>query len=283
MHDQFMELLKTFEVKPALINPLKQQLKLTFEYMNQSIENDKNDFGKRQNAVKEKIENVEEKFVEGDIDKEIFQKFKQKYESQLTELITESQNPSEKLSNPENFINYSLSLSQNLSKIWSSSDLDNKLRFQKMVFPEGLGYDRQKSSYRTQRINNVLLRIVDLSRVSGENKKGNSSLKKMNSPSVPGKGIEPPLCYHNQILSLARLPIPPPGLIGGAKIVGKISQASSIGLFLNYIEEFLSKYFNQVFLVTDFPQIESNNYYVINRSSTVFKQETKTYLRRPKK
>ena len=27
---------------------------------------------------------------------------------------------------------------------------------------------------------------------------------------VPGKGIEPPLSYLNQILSLARLPVPPP-------------------------------------------------------------------------
>ncbi len=27
---------------------------------------------------------------------------------------------------------------------------------------------------------------------------------------VPGKGIEPPLSFLNQILSLARLPVPPP-------------------------------------------------------------------------
>ena len=38
---------------------------------------------------------------------------------------------------------------------------------------------------------------------------------------VPGKGIEPPLSCLNQILSLARLPVPPPRHVVDGLRVGK--------------------------------------------------------------
>jgi hypothetical protein len=48
---------------------------------------------------------------------------------------------------------------QDLSQTRVSWDLAQKQKFQKMMFPEGLIFDRQSSTYRTKQINAIILSI----------------------------------------------------------------------------------------------------------------------------
>jgi site-specific DNA recombinase len=80
---------------------------------------------------------------------------------------------------------------QNLSKIWGSSTLDNKMKMQKVLFPEGLTYDYPNQVYRTKRVNSIVLCIAQLARVSGENKARNSAIEEQNSARVARDRIEP--------------------------------------------------------------------------------------------
>ena len=80
---------------------------------------------------------------------------------------------------------------QNLSKMWGSSTLSNKMKLQKIVFPDGLSYDYSNQAYRTTRVNSIIAQISHLAKVSDENKKGNCSDIENNSPLVPKVGIEP--------------------------------------------------------------------------------------------
>src|SRR5690606_11567038 len=70
MHEQFMTYLKNYEVNTDNIEPLKKQLQLTFEYMNQSLYEKKREVEKRKQELLNKISKAEEKYIEGDIDKE---------------------------------------------------------------------------------------------------------------------------------------------------------------------------------------------------------------------
>jgi len=47
------------------------------------------------------------------------------------------------------------------------------MKIQKMAFPEGVEYDLVNRTYRTKRINTIILQIAQLARVSGDDKKEN--------------------------------------------------------------------------------------------------------------
>lgn len=191
MHDEFLKLLTKYEVASKNIEPLKKQLMLTFEQMNQSLFEKKNEAEKHKKELSVKIDKAEEKFIEGDIDRESFQKYRLKIEGQLAEISKEEQKLSIPLSNQEKFINFSLEMCQNLSRTWTSSDLTKKQRLQKVIFPDGLAYDHPNHSYRTPRVNTVILCIAQLAQVSAENKKRNLHKIEKNSARVAATGIEP--------------------------------------------------------------------------------------------
>ena len=104
-----------------------------------------------------------------------------------------------------------MTISQNISQAWISADYESKQHLQKLVFPEGMVYDKQKGVVRTLRVNSLFGAIPLLARVSEEKEKGESSQNRLQSNQVPTKGIEPSHPCEWQILSLLRLPIPPHG------------------------------------------------------------------------
>ena len=81
---------------------------------------------------------------------------------------------------------------------------------QKMVFPDGIEYDRKNDEYRTFRVNSFFSYILIISEDLEHKKTGFSRNKSRKSGSVPEAGIEPAL-QRNTNLSRARLPVPPLG------------------------------------------------------------------------
>ena len=64
-------------------------------------------------------------------------------------------------------------MSSTLHEIWISGDLDQKRQIQQLVFPSGIGYDKQNDRVQTKRVNSIFsaipLLIKDLDKIkSGE-------------------------------------------------------------------------------------------------------------------
>lgn len=78
----------------------------------------------------------------------------------------------EKISNPDFALNKALELSTELNTVWTSSDVKKKERLQKLVFPEGVVYDRKNNTFRTPKVNVIFELIAGLQRITEENKKG---------------------------------------------------------------------------------------------------------------
>ena len=114
-------------------------------------------------------------------------------------------------SNLEKAAEKCLNIAQNLSGAWLSADYNTKQRLQTLVFPDGIVYNKKKGTVRTKRTNTLFAQIEPPQRVTDENKKGNPDGDCLKYNSVPGTGIEPAHSCERQILSLLRLPIPPPG------------------------------------------------------------------------
>lgn len=66
-----------------------------------------------------------------------------------------------------------LNLVQNLSEVWGSSDYAMKQALQYLIFPEGILYNKEKDTVRTNKINLLFASISGLARVLTENKKDN--------------------------------------------------------------------------------------------------------------
>ena len=84
-----------------------------------------------------------------------------------------------------------LKISQNMDNFWVSNGFDNKTKIQKLVFLEGIAYDRQKNEFRTFRVNTIFSLIADVARVSEQKKIGQPDKIDRNSRLVARRGVEP--------------------------------------------------------------------------------------------
>ena len=208
----FETLLKNFEynkahkakLKKALVEGLKKRLASTIEETTQ--------LKKQLTEVSNLIEKVEERFAIGEINRAIYEKVAAKYEGEKGKIEEELKEKAFDSSNLETAVEKALQIAQNLSGLWHSSDYIRKQQLQYLVFPQGILYNKEKGAVRTERINELFAAIPHPERLSEENNNGHSNKNGRLSDSVPGTGIEPAHSCERQILSLLRLPIPPPGL-----------------------------------------------------------------------
>ena len=96
------------------------------------------------------------------------------------------------ISNPAEAINKALHLSSELATVWASSEIKDKERLQKLVFPEGIVFDKKNGAFRTTKINSVFQLIAGLTRDSEEKQKGQTDEFHRLSLSAEREGFEPP-------------------------------------------------------------------------------------------
>jgi site-specific DNA recombinase len=137
----------------------------------------------------------------------------EKFKSMLTQEKNEKLKFTEKvgfdLSNLEKAVEIVLNKAPKLSSMWENGNLAEKRKIQKMVFPDGIEYDRENDEYRTFRVNSFFSYIPVISKELGYKKTGKFRVKTKNSGSVLEAGLEPARPRGHRILSPACLPIPP--------------------------------------------------------------------------
>ena len=84
-----------------------------------------------------------------------------------------------------------ISLSRKLNTVWASGNIQLKEDLQKLVFPEGVYYDRKTHSFRTEKVNFIFELIALSSGPPPEKKKGTSDLIDYLSLSAEREGFEP--------------------------------------------------------------------------------------------
>ena len=157
-----------------------------------------------------KLERLEERFVFEEINMAQYQKFKSKLTLEKNEKLKFSEKVGFNLSNLEKALDIALNCAPKLSSLWAKGNLNEKRKIQKMIFPEGIEYDRKTDKYRTLRVNSFFSYIPVITKDVDNKKTGKFRVKTKNSGLVPEAGIEPALQW-NTSLSRARLPVPPLG------------------------------------------------------------------------
>ena len=192
MHDKFREFLNQFSISEMFIDPLKQQLRNTWDNLTESNTDFKKSLSHNIKEVDDNLENLEERHAFGKINEEVFFKFYNKLIAEKKALAEQYEKLSQKLSNPNDLINFTCRLASKISTVWDMSDYYQKQRLQYLIFPDGISYDTRIEHYRTQKVNSVFALIAYLSKATKENKNGSFDFSIENSRYVPRKGIEPP-------------------------------------------------------------------------------------------
>jgi site-specific DNA recombinase len=116
------------------------------------------------------------------LDKEKYDRFYIKLMNEENEILKDLEQNAISISNLKNKIIQAAQLCSKLPSLWQHSDYAEKEILQKLVFPEGIFYNKKNQSVRTAKINEVFCQIARLSGVLGLKAKGLSVTKNTKSP-----------------------------------------------------------------------------------------------------
>ncbi|EDP97013.1 serine type site-specific recombinase [Kordia algicida OT-1] len=156
LNEKFKTFLASFQIDEHIIEPLKLQMKYTFDYFNESNKDVIEHLKYNLKATKEKIEKVEERFVYGEINMELYNKFINKLKSEEAEILKEIEKSGIEKSKFNLYVENSLKLLANLPKTWELSSFTVKQKLQNLLFPNGIRYNRENDSYLSFEISPIL-------------------------------------------------------------------------------------------------------------------------------
>ena len=207
----FVNLLSKYEYNPTLKKKFEAILTSELKSRLSGKASDKTLLKKKIAEKQGLLEKAELKYISDQITEDIYNKHAEQLRSEIGVLSKGIDSATLSSSNIEKVVKNCLAISQNLSQAWISADYEKKQHLQKMVFPEGIMYNKQNGVVRTSKVNLIFNEIPLLVSLCAEKEKGDSVKNRLKSNYVPRTGIEPALPCDNQILSLARLPVPPSG------------------------------------------------------------------------
>ncbi len=211
MHDLFRNLLKSFQIGSEEFELIRVQLEEQMNVFFASSIQDTKILKSNLAEVKKKLEAIEERFVVGEIDRNLYDKFRPKYEKECFEIEQELNKSDGYFSNLKKVIDFAMKVCRNPLILWDNLDLDGKRIFQNLLFPEGIIYSREIDQYRTSRVNSFFSAIPRMKRVLEQNKSGSSVNFDETSALVPRTRLELAHRNRHQPLKLACLPISPSG------------------------------------------------------------------------
>lgn len=174
MHEIFKSVLKTFRIDKEEFEFIRIQLEEQMAVFFKSQLEEVDSLKTRLNDIKKKLETIEERFVVGEIDRNLYDKFRPKYEKECFEIEQELSKTGGYKSNLGKVVEFAGKICLNPLIMWEKSNLDGKRMFQNLLFPEGIIYNRELDCYRTTRVNSFFSPIPQLIRFMGKEKSGDA-------------------------------------------------------------------------------------------------------------
>jgi site-specific DNA recombinase len=159
LHEEFVNNLAKYEVDPKYAEIIKEVMVYTYDANTKELRTNEANIKKELSVLKTKTETIEERFAIGEINSDIYKKFKTKFDAEQKNLMLNLANSSITSSNLQIAIEKALKMSSNLSELWASGDLHQKKKIQKLIFPSGIGYDKLKGRVQTKKVNSIFSSI----------------------------------------------------------------------------------------------------------------------------
>lgn len=210
IHKQFMDLLAQYHLREEFKAPVLAMIESVWTDINMERFELEKGYQKQLTDLEEKIESIEESyFINKEMAKVTYEKFHAKFmlqHQEISSLLSKSQS---KVSNPTNVFKKALDISMNLATVWDSANVENKEKLQKLVFPEGIVFDKKNGVLQTVRVNVIFELIAVLSGITADNKKRQTGVDACLSPLVRQRRFELPHPFGRYHLKVVRLPVSP--------------------------------------------------------------------------
>jgi site-specific DNA recombinase len=192
LHSRFADLMETYTVKDEVMSSLQFELCHVFDEIGKGSAEQEIELKQQLTELDKRIDTIQEKhYVLGEMSKEMFHKFYVKYTQERSEIIRQMEDCQLTISNHSEAINEALHLSTKLNTVWASGDIKLKENLQKLIFPDGISYDRKTGAFRTEKVNSIFYAVASSSNDCGGKKKGTNSFFERLSPSADRTGLEP--------------------------------------------------------------------------------------------
>ena len=194
LHEDFKYLLKdmSLAVSPSIANLIAQDMEAVYLESNKENTEQRSIMNRNLTELNNKLLKLNERFIEGDIDRDTYRQMKEKFEGERGQIEQQIAKTGTNFSNLQKCAELAVEFSSNLPSLWDLSNYANKQRIQYLVFPEGIFVDKETRDYRTPKVNSVFLYFARLKQVLKENKNGKTDCNINFPASVVWGGIEPP-------------------------------------------------------------------------------------------
>ena len=190
-NDLFIDFLDQYRLPDAIAPLVALQLTKLYHHLNDDCATRDTTLQTRLSGLEKKVKDLKIRHGLGDIDKDTHDVTLQHLNEQIQETSKEMGHLIGSISNLDKLIAQSLEKLSKLSRVWVSSDLENKRRMQKTLFPEGIYYNVKNHCYLTTSANNFIsLTKCIADRCEGK-ENGNFQELLENSRSVARSGVEP--------------------------------------------------------------------------------------------
>ena len=192
LHRKYINLLDEYNVPNELIPILTSVLKKVFDEYNQNKGETKKALLKRKTECENQIQSVNVRFGLGDINSEVYRITIAELNARLAGIKRELEDAGKNLSNMMKYINQTIEMSCKLGTLWSGSSFGDRQKLQKLVFPSGILFDKEKDDYRTENENEVFKTFRRFTAVCKGGKEKATSNFHCLSPSVGMRRLERP-------------------------------------------------------------------------------------------
>ena len=197
IHKQFEQLLADYTLKPEAVEPVKYQMTYTLEKFNEANTAQEKTLTEQLAQEQKKLHNIEEKYYAlNEMNREVFERLQKEYTGNITEISQQLQQSRVSISNHEQWVEKVVDFSLKLPVLWTSSSVSGKEKLQKLVFPEGIVYDRKNGLFRTPKVNAVFSAIAQWQGSSGGNEEGTNHSHIGLSLSAETEGFEPSIPFR---------------------------------------------------------------------------------------
>ncbi|WP_410503833.1 recombinase family protein [Flavobacterium sp. GSA192] len=192
LDNSFEDLLSKYTLNSQFIEPFKWQLNKLFDTMNTEAKDETKSLLAKKKDLECKMENLDERYFNNpNFGDEKYNRYVLQFGAELKAIEEQIELNEKKLSNHKIHVEKVVEKIKNISDCWGRGDIENKIRIQKLVFPEGLSIRAENREYLTNKVNSVFDLIPMFIKAEQGTKKQKTHQKVDGSFLVAGTGLEP--------------------------------------------------------------------------------------------
>ena len=192
LHEQFQSMLNSFTFDKNFLSVFQFQLEATFQKQQEGHEEAIDPLEKEILAMEGKLDRLEERFINEELSRELYEKYLTKYRAEKNEMEEALSSLSIHSSNLSKEIAHALNITMDVADLWQKAKYNAKQTLQQIIYPDGISYCKKNKQCRTIRVNEIVKLIHSISVELDVKKKGTINDEIDASLCVEREGFEPP-------------------------------------------------------------------------------------------